>query len=518
MSVNIQAIEALFGSKPAKQSKGVIGDFGSIQGACPFDAILAAMGPGAFAPEFVKVIDEVRADARWGAVYRGDLSAHGGNHSRADLALCGEFVRRGLRAEAVDIAFRTSRLYRKKWERLDYRTRTIGLPMANASANASTNVSPSPVDLFEPQNGRIKISTGIPAPRDYILEGLLSPGKAAVLGGFGGVSKTQFALQLAASVVLNADFMDKETKPGKVMAILGEEDQAEVNRRISAMARYRNYTAAEISTIEANLLAYPVVGQSILFTSKEKFRVSETAIAQRIIDASKNLKALRLIVLDHLGLIHGGDFNAREDAALTMRIVNRIANETGAAVLVLAHTPKSAGQAENSDASMIAGSTAFVDQARAAWVLATMRQKEAEGLRISNQDRKAYVSLTIVKNNYGPTGDIFWFKRVPFDGVGLLEFVDLSLRPAATTGAANLDTKIVAFVTTHRGEFSKTKIRETQSGKKANTFKVSKGALEAAIDKLLAEGRLINRAPTDDERKSFGHGPRVKQVLDVGGP
>ncbi len=45
---------------------------------------------------------------------------------------------------------------------------------------------------------------------------------------------------------------------------------------------------------------------------------------------------------------------------------------------VLAHTPKSANAKEESDASMVAGSTAFVDQARGAWILATMRDEEAK--------------------------------------------------------------------------------------------------------------------------------------------
>ena len=47
-----------------------------------------------------------------------------------------------------------------------------------------------------------------------------------------------------------------------------------------------------------------------------------------------------------------------------MRVVNHVAQETGASVMVLAHISKSANQLEASDASMVAGSTAFVDQAR----------------------------------------------------------------------------------------------------------------------------------------------------------
>jgi hypothetical protein len=185
---------------------------------------------------------------------------------------------------------------------------------------------------------------------------------------------------------------------------------------------------------------------------------------------------------------------------------------------VLAHTPKSAHLLDESDASMIAGSTAFVDQARGAWVLATMREKEAKSFRISREDRKQYVSLTIVKNNYGPTGEVQWFKRVPFDGVGLLEHVILSPETTSTKTVADLEARVIAFVGSNRGQYSKTRLRESQSGKKDGQFKASKGELEGAIETLIADRRLVNRPPTDQERATFDLSPRVKNVLDVEGP
>ncbi len=154
---------------------------------------------------------------------------------------------------------------------------------------------------------------------------------------------------------------------------------------------------------------------------------------------------------------------------------------------------------------MVAGSTAFVDQARAAWVMATMRQPEAKSFDISADERKNYVSLTVAKNNYGPTGDVYWFKRVSFDGIGLLELVTLAQATAAKV-IADLGARVMAFVEAHRGQYSKTRLRDTQSGKSRSPFKAS----------FLAEGQLVNRPPSDEERDKFGHGPRVTHVLDVG--
>ena len=48
----------------------------------------------------------------------------------------------------------------------------------------------------------------------------------AVLAGFGGVSKTQLALQLAIAVALGNPFMGKAAN---VIVMLGEEDRAEID-------------------------------------------------------------------------------------------------------------------------------------------------------------------------------------------------------------------------------------------------------------------------------------------------
>lgn len=58
-------------------------------------------------------------------LWAGDTSKYGGDHSAADLALVGCIAFYTQDHEAIDAIFRNSGLYREKWERLDYRTRTI---------------------------------------------------------------------------------------------------------------------------------------------------------------------------------------------------------------------------------------------------------------------------------------------------------------------------------------------------------------------------------------------------------
>lgn len=273
--------------------------------------------------------------------------------------------------------------------------------------------------------------------------------------------------------------------------------------------------------LEKNIRALGMVGEDTRLTAKINGSLEITGFAQEIINAAKELakesgEPIRLIVLDHAGLFHGGDFNAREDVSLTMRIVNHIAHETGAAVLLLAHSPKAAGVSETSDASAIAGSTAFVDQTRGAFILATMRKSEAKALGIKDAMRQQYVSLAVVKNNYGKTGEVSWFERTSPPGweVGVLVPVDLHPPENAPTSNAATAERIKQFIAEHPGQYSKTALRDKRSGIKGE-LKASKPDVAAVIEDLLSAGELATREPTPEERKKFGLSQQIKTVLDV---
>ena len=87
------------------------------------------------------------------------------------------------------------------------------------------------------EDGKIAISIEPPPPRDWIVDGLLLAKKSAVLAGFGSVSKTQLAIQLAISVVFGRPFSGKSTKRARAMFLRGEDDRDEMVRRVSAVVR-----------------------------------------------------------------------------------------------------------------------------------------------------------------------------------------------------------------------------------------------------------------------------------------
>ena len=91
-------------------------------------------------------------EALWKALFRksngasirklkdGDLSEHANDHSSADMALCNHLAWvTGKDAARIDRMFRQSALVRDKWEREDYRTKTIDKAIANTPSTYDPN-------------------------------------------------------------------------------------------------------------------------------------------------------------------------------------------------------------------------------------------------------------------------------------------------------------------------------------------------------------------------------------------
>lgn len=82
------------------------------------------------------IVDRARSarngDIFW-SLWTGDTTRLGGDHSAADQALCNILAFwTGGNAGLIDRLFRMSGLYRNKWERRDYRERTIGKAISSS--------------------------------------------------------------------------------------------------------------------------------------------------------------------------------------------------------------------------------------------------------------------------------------------------------------------------------------------------------------------------------------------------
>ena len=199
----------------------------------------------------------------------------------------------------------------------------------------------------------------------------------------------------------------------------------------------------------------------------------------------------------------------------TFTQVGKIVKGTGAATMVLAHSPKTSLGKDEADQNDVTGSAAWVDLSRGSYVLKAMSLAEAKELGIQPNIRKNYVSFTAVKANYGPTGLKIWMMRntVPGYGVSVLEEVQLS-KAQVTNSSSNLNAQVKSFIQQHPGQYTKTSIRDTQGGK-SGPFKVGRHQVAASVEYLLKLGELRLVPPADDQRSKFGHRAQVTHILEA---
>lgn len=172
-----------------------------------------------------------------GKLANGDDSDHESDTSTADFAFACDLLQDGFKPDDVEIIMRATR-YREKFDEMrgdtTYLERTITQAIMSVSEGSYT--PPTLLPILSLERGRICIPLTPPPPRDYVWQGRMVAGHAYALGGFGGVSKSQAALQLAASIALGIQFGGVATKKGSVLLIFGEDDVSEITRRLGAYA------------------------------------------------------------------------------------------------------------------------------------------------------------------------------------------------------------------------------------------------------------------------------------------
>jgi RecA-family ATPase len=480
-----------------------------------------------------KLLDKAQKEPLWTGNWQAEVDHKGTpypSQSEADFALLSIILRQAItlgisQGEAADAAIRVfeqSNLYRPE-KRQRVLTQDIPNLIASNYVSATQSHLRSSEAGYKPRltSGRINFSSTPPPLRDYVLEDIILSKKVCVLGGLGGVSKTMYSMQLAVSIALGRDFLGKPTKTGSVLLILGEEDQEEIDRRFNAICTDLKLSPAEIQLVDERVRAYPMNGLDARFTKKDMGSLEGTDFPAEIIAAASELEMgsglpLALIGLDHAGLIHGGEFNSREDVVQTMRQANYVSSEVGAATLVLAHSPKTSIGKDESDQNDVTGSAAWVDLSRAAFILRAMSLAEAKEFGISKNVRGNYVSFSVVKNNYGPTGDKIWLERfpVPAYSVSVLIMASGLVKPQPVNATRNLNAQVKAFIGLHPGQYTKTSLRNTQGGK-SGPFKIGKYQVAASVEDLLASGELQLVPPTDEQREKFGLRAQVTQVLEA---
>jgi hypothetical protein len=208
-----------------------------------------------------------------------------------------------------------------------------------------------------------------------------------------------------------------------------------------------------------------------------------------------------------------GDANDAGDVTQLTRVLTDIAIKTQTAVVLLGHSPKAVINKDTaSDASEIFGSTAFVDNARSAFVLHTMREAEGKTYGIEPAERKNYVCLTTVKANYGDSNVCWWFKKVFIDG-----WQTIKLEPARLydqnifTNHSKLSQKLLDLIRRYPAQLTERKIRDRAG--LTGELGASESRVRNSLNRLIEEGAIEKRSASKEEKERYKLSPNIREVM-----
>ena len=360
------------------------------------------------------------------------------------------------------------------------------------------------------ENHRVEWNLSLPPQsREFVCgnsgEGMFPLGSASVLAGLGGGGKTLAMISCATSVALGAKWGGLDTKSGAVLIISLEDDGGECQRRFGAACQ--RFTPSEQQLLRSRIRAIALPGVEFKLTSylsgtyTQASNNIEAVVAEAGALARSCCLPVRLIVIDHMRLCTSGDVNTSEAATTAMSAVTNIANQTGAATVLLTHSPKSdASKAKNNDsfdASSVLGSGAFSDNSRFAAVVTKPLANESKRFGWTEQSATLVTVIRVVKSNYSSSGNRVFFQRVEEPQWGIrLEHID-PVDASAKVASGGLKDLILGKVSLRQGGYTKRKLRGFAGAR--GEFQASEKMVSQAIDELLDSGQLKLAPPDQDQ-------------------
>ena len=317
----------------------------------------------------------------FGRLWAGDTSDYS-SHSEADLALCGMLAFwTGGDTARIDALFRQSSLYRKKWDRKNYRNPTITKAL---SGKTEFYKAPMAVKLANGMEQKVedlnleeigKLLCGVePEDVSWLWPAWLALGKLALVDGDPGLGKSAMTLDLAARVSAGKTFPDgAECEPAGVVLLSAEDGLADTIRpRLDA-------AGADTSKILALATVPDEDGHDRLLSIPEDLALIENGI--RRVEA-------RLVVVDPLMAFLSGDTNSHRDQDVRRALapLAGLAEKTGSAVLVVRHLNKTAA---NNPLYRGGGSIGIIGAARMAFVVGKDPQDENRRVLASTKNNLA---------------------------------------------------------------------------------------------------------------------------------
>jgi RecA-family ATPase len=234
---------------------------------------------------------------------------------------------------------------------------------------------------------------GQPVPeRQWLVGGRIPIANVSLLGGDGAVGKTLLALMLSVAVACRSHWLGAPIlKRGPVIFFTAEEDEDELHRRLEAIAVHEGIRFSDLSDL--HLYCCPSEDASLGRTTRSISILKRTLLYERLYLSAMATKPA-LIVIETAADVFGGNEIDRSQVRQFIALLRRLARDSGAAVLLLAH-PSVAGKASGEGTS---GSTGWNNSVRSRMYFEIVKKDDTREDDIRE--------LKVMKANYAKKGEV----------------------------------------------------------------------------------------------------------------
>lgn len=225
------------------------------------------------------------------------------------------------------------------------------------TAEPDTSRRPDPFETFDPITLHDK-----PVPlRRWMIEPLVPAGAATTLSGDGGLGKSVISQMALTAAALGRNLFGRATTPCKTFGVFCEDHIDELHRR---QEKINAHYGVAFGDLENMRWACRVGRDTELVVFGENGRAIKTITFEQLHHAVTDFGA-RLVTLDSLHDVFGGEEISRRQARAFMAVITKMAIAIDGGVIVLQH-PSLSGLNSGSGTS---GSTAWRNAARQALYL-----------------------------------------------------------------------------------------------------------------------------------------------------
>lgn len=232
----------------------------------------------------------------------------------------------------------------------------------------------------------VKLAEIVPTPKRFVIPKLAPAGEVTLFTGPGGAGKSLLAQQLATALAAGTSTLGFDIAQSTAIYITCEDDAEQLHWR---QAHICKSLAVKMDSLAGSLHLASLRGgldnALALQPSHGEFQLTPV---YKGLEAQIHRTGAMFVALDNVAHLFAGNENDRGDVTRFVNALNRMAGETGAAILLLGHPNKSGDS--------YSGSTAWLNAVRSQ-------------ITIDHNPETDVRSLSLNKANYGRKGETLRF-------------------------------------------------------------------------------------------------------------